>query len=202
VRGLTDNQFHRVLGAIPIKAPSFYPLPPSKHLTSCALMLPPPLQNKGKDKGDPKGSSLTAPASVAAPTPPATPGQTLRLAAASRAQKFLKAQFGSAGGGRGAQTEGAALLREICGDLGRSGAVARLLDVLRENGGAEVSTFEFLSSGAVQSLRKYLLGESARPVHLPQVCCICVGQLRSLQSRAKYTSHRPSPCLSPLSNGN
>ncbi len=99
-----------------------------------------PLQNKGKDKGDSKGSSPVPPAPIAAPTPPTTPGQTLRLAAAARAQKFLKAQFGASSAGRGAQTEGAKLLREICGDLGQAGAVARLLEVLRENGGAEVST--------------------------------------------------------------
>ena len=49
---------------------------------------------------------------MAAPTPPTTPGQTLRLAAAARAQKFLTAQFGSATGGQGAQTKGAELLRD------------------------------------------------------------------------------------------
>ena len=85
-----------------------------------------------------------------------SPGLSLRQATASRAQRLVKKHFGKAAG-RDAETNGMKLLREICGDLSKQGAIARLLEELKE--GAGVSTFEFLSSGAVQQLRVYLLGE-------------------------------------------
>lgn len=87
-----------------------------------------------------------------------SPGLSLRQATASRAQRLVKKHFGKAAG-RDAETNGMKLLREICGDLSKQGAIARLLEELKEGEGAGVSTFEFLSSGAVQQLRVYLLGE-------------------------------------------
>ncbi len=118
------------------------------------------LQGKGKDKGsESKGSSPVDPAPVAAAAELRTPSLSVRQATAIRAQRLVKQQFGKAVG-RDAETEGMKLLREICGNLGKQGAIARLLGVLKEGEGAGVSTFEFLSSGAVKQLRTYLLGET------------------------------------------
>lgn len=51
-------------------------------------------------------------------------------------------------------------LRQIGVDLGRKGAVRELLAALQDQGPAAISTFEFLSSGAVKQLRAYLQGLS------------------------------------------
>ena len=118
-------------------------------------------KDKGKEvkEGDKKGASPPELSPIAAAIPPRTPGgPTLRQAAAIRAQRFISQYFGTAVGGQGHETEGLKLLKEICSNLGASGALERLLDVLRQDTGAEVSTFEFLSSGAVKQLRAYLLG--------------------------------------------
>ena len=118
-------------------------------------------KDKGKEvkEGDKKGASPPEPSPIAAAIPPRTPGgPTLRQAAAIRAQRFISQYFGTTVGGQGHETEGLKLLKEICSDLGAPGAVERLLNVLRQDAGAEVSTFEFLSSGAVKQLRQYLLG--------------------------------------------
>ena len=119
------------------------------------------MQGKGKDKGgDSKGSSPVDPAPVAAMAELRSPGLSLKQAIATRAQRMVKKQFGRAAG-RDAETAGMKLLREICGDLGKQGSIARLLGELKEGEGAGVSTFEFLSSGAVQQLRAYLLGKAS-----------------------------------------
>lgn len=54
-------------------------------------------------------------------------------------------------------------LRGIGADLGREGAVKELLAALQDQGPNSISTFEFLSSGAVRQLRSYLQGGALVP---------------------------------------
>lgn len=56
----------------------------------------------------------------------------------------------------GCETEGARLLRSICGRLPDPGAIPALLAALAGTGNASVSTFELLSSGCVRALKGYL----------------------------------------------
>ncbi|KAK9803385.1 hypothetical protein WJX72_003423 [[Myrmecia] bisecta] len=111
--------------------------------------------NKGKDKKEEKKEEPPAAAPQAAPAAPAPP--PLRTAVALRAQKFKAAHFSSTSGAS-IQTEGTELLRAVCGHLGEAGAVKQLLDALQDKDGNSISTFEFLSSGAVAQLEAYLTG--------------------------------------------
>ena len=121
---------------------------------------------QGKDKegksrdAKMKGESPPEPAApIASSTPPKTPGgPSLKQATAGRAQRFVTQYFNTASGGLGLETEGVKLLRDICQDLDKPGALTRLLEVLHSSQSGDVSTFEFLSSGAVKQLRTYLLG--------------------------------------------
>ena len=122
------------------------------------------MQGKNKDKSDSKGSSPVDAAPIAAPAELKPPGYSLRLSVAARAKSFVQQQFSKAVAGRDTETDGMKLLKNICKDLSRPDAITQLLGVLRGSDGAEVSTFEFLSSGAVQQLRHYLLGPP------PQIC--------------------------------
>lgn len=87
--------------------------------------------------------------------------------------------FGAAGGGRQLETAGVALLREVGGSLGSPGAMDRLLKALAAGGGSDVSTFEFLSSGAVANLRTHLLGghPCVAPYHMWLSCRSDIGVL-------------------------
>lgn len=99
------------------------------------------------------------PAPIAALNELKAPGTTLRQATATRAQRLVHQQFGKGSAGREAETEGMKLLRAVCSNLSKADSIARLLEVLGEGEDAGVSTFEFLNSGAVQQLRRYLLGK-------------------------------------------
>lgn len=118
------------------------------------------VQNKSRDKSDSKGSSPVDPAPImAASAELKPPGYSLRQSIAVRAKKLVQQQFSKSVAGRDTDTEGMKLLKDICKDLSRPTAITELLGVLKGTDGAEVSTFEFLSSGAVQQLRQYLLGQ-------------------------------------------
>ena len=58
----------------------------------------------------------------------------------------------------GCDTEGVRLLREISGRLPDPAAVKALLHALAGTGAAAISTFELLSSGAIEKLATYLHG--------------------------------------------
>ena len=49
-------------------------------------------------------------------------------------------------------------LSSICEDLASSGKVQQLLSLLQDQESANISTFEFLTSGAVHQLREFLAG--------------------------------------------
>lgn len=50
--------------------------------------------------------------------------------------------------------------RQVCERLGDPGAVKQLLSIIQGTDSVSVSTFEFLSSGAVGRLKAYLTGAS------------------------------------------
>jgi hypothetical protein len=51
-------------------------------------------------------------------------------------------------------------LRELSADLSKEGAVKELLATLQDSSPSNISTFEFLSSGAIKQLKNYLQGDS------------------------------------------
>lgn len=102
---------------------------------------------------------MAAPAPPQPAAAPRTPiGSSLRTAAAIRAQTFIGQHFRGSAGMQGLETEGVRLLKGICGNLEDPASIDRLFRTLRVEDGAEASTFEFLSSGAVTRLKDFLLG--------------------------------------------
>ena len=82
---------------------------------------------------------------------------------------YVQINFASEQSGGATDTEGVKRLRQICAELpGRAGAVKDLLAALQDESADKISTYEFLSSGAVQGLRAYLQGRSA-PVLIASV---------------------------------
>lgn len=74
----------------------------------------------------------------------------------------MQANFAKEQSGGATETEGVRKLKQICAELpSRPGAVKDLLAALQDEGPDKISTYEFLSSGAVSELRKYLQGKSA-----------------------------------------
>ena len=130
------------------------------------------LQNKEKEEAkaskeakaaaDPSTQAADAPASAApsspTPTPKPSPTQALQAATAQRAQRFQKQYFDGSSSCLGAQTDGMRQLRSICSQLASPGKVQELLSLLQDQETANISTFEFLTSGAVHQLREYLAG--------------------------------------------
>ncbi len=127
------------------------------------------LQNKEKE--DTKANKEAKPAadasapetdapSAAAPSPTTkpNPSQTLQVATAQRAQRFQKQYFSGANSSSGAQTDGMRRLSSICSELTTPGKVQELLSLLQDQDTANISTFEFLTSGAVHQLRDFLAG--------------------------------------------
>ena len=92
-----------------------------------------------------------------APKPVGTAG--LRQACAVRAQQFISKHYANSAAGLSVDTDGVRLLRNLCKDLDHPQAITQLLKALKEKNSAEVSTFEFLKSGAIGSIREYLMGE-------------------------------------------
>lgn len=125
------------------------------------------LQNKEKEeaKANKEGKAdVSAPEAdtcpVAAPTSSHKPtrGQSLQVATAQRAQSFQKQYFSGSNSSSGAQTEGMRQLSSICSELTTPGKVQELLSLLQDQDTANISTFEFLTSGAVHQLRQFLAG--------------------------------------------
>ena len=128
------------------------------------------LQNKEKEEAkankeakaaaDSSTQASDAPALAApsSPTPKPSPTQTLQTATAQRAQRFQKQYFSGSSSCSGAQTDGMRQLSSICSQLASPGKVQELLSMLQDQETANISTFEFLTSGAVQQLREYLVG--------------------------------------------
>ena len=78
----------------------------------------------------------------------------------------LQINFASEQSGGATETEGVKKLRQICAELpGTAGAVKDLLAALQDDSSEKISTYEFLSSGAVQGLRAYLQGRGIRALH-------------------------------------
>lgn len=103
------------------------------------------------------GSSPDDPAPIQAPPSKPPTSVSLRQSCAVRAQQFIS-KYHAGSGGLSLETDGVRLLRDLCKDLDKPDAIGSILKALREKDGGEVSTFEFLKSGTVQELRKYLLG--------------------------------------------
>ena len=79
---------------------------------------------------------------------------------------LMQANFSSEQSGRGSETEGVRKLKQLCSELtSRPEAVKDLLAALQDEGADKISTYEFLSSGAVQELRAYLQGEEHTSCH-------------------------------------
>ncbi len=77
--------------------------------------------------------------------------------------RYVQVNFASEQSGGATETEGVKKLRQICAELpGRAGAVKDLLAALQDESSEKISTYEFLSSGAVQGLRAYLQGKHPR----------------------------------------
>ena len=76
--------------------------------------------------------------------------------------------FASEHGGCASETEGMRALRELGRRLGQDGAVHSLLAALQDSEG--ISTFEFLSSGAVKQLKAYLQGGALALVTIVLTC--------------------------------
>ncbi len=73
----------------------------------------------------------------------------------------LQANFASEQSGGATETEGVKKLKQICAELSSlPGAVKDLLAALQDESSEKISTYEFLSSGAVQGLKAYLQGEA------------------------------------------
>ena len=127
------------------------------------------MQNKEKEdakvcKETNPASETSAPAtespSAAAPnaSPKPSPVQTLQAATAQRAQRFQQKYLSGANSSSGAQTDGMRQLSSICSELTTRGKVQELLSLLQDQDTANISTFEFLTSGAVHQLRDFLAG--------------------------------------------
>ena len=128
------------------------------------------LQNKDKEEAkankDPKSAAdSSSPAADAAPsgapgspTPKHNPAQALQTATAQRAQCFHKQYFSASSSSSGAQTDGMRQLSSICSQLATPGKVQELLSLLQDQETANISTFEFLTSGAVHQLQEFLTG--------------------------------------------
>lgn len=124
------------------------------------------MQNKEKEEakankaGKPEASILEAdtPSAAAGASPKPNPSQTLQVATAQRAQRFQKKYFGGNSSSSGVQTDGMRQLSSICSDLTAPGKVQELLSLLQDQDSANISTFEFLTSGAVHQLRDFLAG--------------------------------------------
>ena len=128
------------------------------------------LQNKEKEEAkankDTKSAADSAPQAADAtpstapgsPTPKPDPAQALRTATAQRAQRFQKQYFTGGSSSSGAQTDGMRQLSSICSQLATPGKVQELLSLLQDQETANISTFEFLTSGAVHQLREFLAG--------------------------------------------
>ena len=126
------------------------------------------MQNKEKEEAkaskeakaaaDSSTQAAEASASAAPTSPKPTPAQALQTATAQRAQRFQKQYFSSSSSCSGAQTDGLRQLRSICSQLASPGKVQELLSLLQDQEIANISTFEFLTSGAVHQLREYLAG--------------------------------------------
>lgn len=148
------------------------------------------MQNKGKDEK--KGQSAGSSPPSASPHMRAPPASSLRQAAAVRAQSVISQHFGGSAIAEGLETQGVKLLKEICSNLGQPGAIELLFDALRDKGGAEVSTFEFLSSGANEKLRAYLLGKpsaGSQPRQSLAGCWLSAPQIASFCSCVFCAGH-------------
>ena len=78
----------------------------------------------------------------------------------------MQTNFASEQSGSATETEGVKKLRQICAELpGTAGAVKDLLAALQDDSSDSISTYEFLSSGAVQGLRAYLEGRGICALH-------------------------------------
>ncbi|KAL3152604.1 hypothetical protein ABBQ32_001622 [Trebouxia sp. C0010 RCD-2024] len=113
---------------------------------------------KAAGKSSTQAADLPSSAAPASPTPKPSPAQALQTATAQRAQRFQKQYFSGSSSCSGAQTEGMRQLTSICSQLASPGKVQELLSLLQDQETANISTFEFLTSGAVHQLREYLAG--------------------------------------------
>ena len=78
----------------------------------------------------------------------------------------MQANFSSEQSGRESETEGVRKLKQLCSELtSRPEAVKDLLAALQDEGADKISTYEFLSSGAVQELGAYLQGDERTSRH-------------------------------------
>ena len=124
------------------------------------------MQNKEKEEakankeGKPEASTLETdtPSAAANAAPKPNPSQSLQVATAQRAQRFQKKHFSGNSSSSGVQTDGMRQLSSICSDLTAPGKVQELLSLLQDQDSANISTFEFLTSGAVHQLRDFLAG--------------------------------------------
>ncbi|KAK9798991.1 hypothetical protein WJX73_009807 [Symbiochloris irregularis] len=130
--------------------------------------------SKSKGEGHKKGSGRhgSSPPAGASPPPPAAPSPSrepalppktplppsLRDTAALRARSFKEQYFSGANQKSAEDTDDARKLREVCERLRDPGAVKQLLNIIQGSDSVSVSTFEFLSSGAVGQLKAYLTG--------------------------------------------
>lgn len=88
----------------------------------------------------------------------------------------MQVNFASEQSGGATETDGVKRLRQICAELpGQEGAVKDLLAALQDDSSEKISTYEFLSSGAVQGLRAYLQGRTtpALPVAWQKLSLSC-----------------------------
>ncbi len=119
-----------------------------------------------KDKGKEGDAHVASPGlsppppAPAAPAPPPKTPVTVRAAAARRAHNFQQAYFSTSAG---VETDGTRLLKGVSGKLDQPGAAQELLDILSDRESANISTFEFLSSGCVEQLQAFLLGAPNPP---------------------------------------
>lgn len=116
-------------------------------------------KERGKEGETHVGSPGLSPPPPPAPSPPPpkTP-ITVRAAAARRAHNFQQAYFSTSAG---VETDGTRLLKGVSGKLQQPGAAQELLNILSDRESANISTFEFLSSGCAEQLKAFLLGEPA-----------------------------------------
>lgn len=150
------------------------------------------------------GSPPEEPAPIQHPIPEPVPKvpttNTLRQSCAIRARRFISSHFATSSGGPSLETEGVILLKGLCKNLNKPDAIGQILQALKATDGGEVSTFEFLKSGTVQELRKYLLGNSSLPV-LCLALSLHLDQERKDQSiacLACYTNHLHAVHVTPV----
>lgn len=151
-------------------------------------------KNKGQDAPTSKRTALRA---EAPPSPPSSPPieqpavpppqpkpptpPTLREAAALRAKSFREQYFGGSSQSSAADTDDAQRLRALCARMKDQDAVEKLLRMLQGNNSFSVSTFEFLSSGAIAQLKAYFTGVTSHPLCASQSRCNYMQLMGALQ---------------------